>query len=78
MCVDKDRKTNLISGILRMTGFKSREGVVIHQLVFQQWNVLPDGAGTCHHSVYLGGRGWPICQDTVGGSQIRRKIGPAG
>lgn len=34
MCVDKDRKTNLISGILRMTGFKSLEGVAIHQLVF--------------------------------------------
>lgn len=44
VCVVNDRKTNFISGILRMTGLKSLEGVLIHQLVFKQWNVLPNGA----------------------------------
>lgn len=36
---------------------------------------FPMGLGTSHHSVYLGGGEWPICQAPVGSSQIRGKMG---
>lgn len=61
-------RLNLISGIFRMTDWKSGEGVLIYQLVTCQWNVVPHGPWTSHHSGYWGRREGPIWPDPGGGS----------